>query len=63
VQHSGVLPDRVQIFREGIVASARGGARRAPSDRRLKCEIRRTVLHEMGHHFGFGEAELRELGC
>jgi len=62
VQHSGVLPDRVRIFREGIVAAARGGARGAASDRRLKREIRRTVLHEIGHHFGLGEAELRELG-
>jgi predicted Zn-dependent protease with MMP-like domain len=25
-------------------------------------EVRRTVLHEVGHHFGMGEEQLEELG-
>jgi predicted Zn-dependent protease with MMP-like domain len=25
-------------------------------------EVRRTVLHEVGHHFGIGEKRIRELG-
>jgi predicted Zn-dependent protease with MMP-like domain len=25
-------------------------------------EVRRTVLHEIGHYFGMGEEELEELG-
>lgn len=25
-------------------------------------EVRRTVLHEVGHHFGMDEAQIRELG-
>jgi predicted Zn-dependent protease with MMP-like domain len=25
-------------------------------------EVRRTVLHEIGHHFGIGEERLAELG-
>ena len=25
-------------------------------------EVRRTVLHEVGHHFGMGEEHLEELG-
>ena len=25
-------------------------------------EVRRTVWHEVGHHLGMGEAQLRELG-
>ncbi|HEX7462388.1 MAG TPA: metallopeptidase family protein, partial [Dermatophilaceae bacterium] len=24
--------------------------------------VRRTVIHEVGHHFGIGDARLRELG-
>jgi predicted Zn-dependent protease with MMP-like domain len=24
--------------------------------------VRTTVVHEVGHHFGLGEARLRELG-
>ncbi|MEK6278108.1 MAG: metallopeptidase family protein [Actinomycetota bacterium] len=25
-------------------------------------EVRQTVLHEVGHHFGMGESQIRELG-
>ncbi len=25
-------------------------------------EVRKTVLHEVGHHFGMGERQLQELG-
>jgi predicted Zn-dependent protease with MMP-like domain len=25
-------------------------------------QVRRTVVHEVGHHFGIGDARLRELG-
>jgi predicted Zn-dependent protease with MMP-like domain len=25
-------------------------------------EVRRTVLHEFGHHFGMDEGQIRELG-
>jgi predicted Zn-dependent protease with MMP-like domain len=24
--------------------------------------VRRTVIHEVGHHFGIGDERLRELG-
>jgi predicted Zn-dependent protease with MMP-like domain len=25
-------------------------------------EVRRTMLHEVGHHFGMDEGQIRELG-
>jgi predicted Zn-dependent protease with MMP-like domain len=28
----------------------------------LRREIRRTVVHEIGHHFGFDDRRLREMG-
>jgi predicted Zn-dependent protease with MMP-like domain len=28
----------------------------------LRREIRRTVVHEIGHHFGFSDQRLREMG-
>jgi len=28
----------------------------------LRREIRRTVVHEIGHHFGFSDKRLREMG-
>lgn len=61
VRHSGTLPDRINIYRRGIMAVARrrGGKM---SEEVLKRQIRLTVLHEIGHHFGMGEDDLRELG-
>ena len=61
VEHSGVLSDAVHIYREGILSHALD--RRGRIDvASLRREIRITVLHELGHHFGIGEEELRELG-
>lgn len=74
VQQSGNLPDTIMIFREPIMrlASApsrvtrRFGAVRESAKRNarqaLEDEIRITLLHEMGHHFGLDEDELTELG-
>lgn len=56
VEHSGVLPDRIQIFRGPIVRLARA------QGIELKQEIKVTVLHEIGHHFGLDEDQLKELG-
>jgi len=61
IQHSGQMPDVVTIFREGILATARGYDGRVRRDR-LREEIRITVLHELAHHHGIDEDELWELG-
>ena len=61
VLHSGTLPDRICVFREGVRAAAAGAGGRVVRGR-LKRHIRTTVLHEIGHHFGLEEADLRELG-
>ena len=54
--HSGPpLPDRVLIFRDNLCAMC------ATVDE-LVDEIRVTVLHEIGHHFGLDEDRLAELG-
>ncbi len=61
VWHSGALPDVVTVYREGVLAAAGalfGRVRTAD----LKEEIRVTLLHELGHHHGLDEDELRELG-
>jgi predicted Zn-dependent protease with MMP-like domain len=61
VMHSGTLPDVVTIYREGILAAAadrNGRVRTKP----LLRQIRITILHELAHHHGLDEDELRELG-
>lgn len=50
-----VLPDRILIFRHNLrdMCETRG---------ELIDEIRITVLHEIGHHFGLDEDQLEDLG-
>ncbi|MEZ5095952.1 MAG: metallopeptidase family protein [Nocardioides sp.] len=53
--YAGVLPDRITIFRRAVCAVCR-------DERDVVEQVRRTVVHEVGHHFGIGDARLRELG-
>lgn len=66
IDDTGLLPDQVHIFREGIVGLALDEEDLtwdAPdADERVYEEIRITVLHEIGHHFGLEEEDLDELG-
>jgi len=50
-----VPPDTITLFRGPIVAAGH-------SRPDVAYIIRRTVLHEIAHHFGFDEERLRELG-
>ena len=49
----------IHLFRAGIIAHAGGTA---ATDADLRREIRITLLHEIGHHFGLDEDDLAELG-
>ncbi len=53
--YSGVMPDRITIFRGPLCALAR-------DEEDLVRQVRVTVLHEVGHYFGMSESRLRELG-
>ena len=55
VQHSGMLPDAIYIFQEDVELAS-------DSEKDLVEQVRITVLHEIGHHFGMGEEDLDELG-
>ncbi len=54
-RYAGVLPDRITIYRKAICAICR-------SDAEVVNQVRRTVIHEVGHHFGISDARLHELG-
>jgi len=60
--------DVVQIFREGVVDMAGGWEEDEDEEgpfggvERIREEIRITVLHELGHHFGLDEDDLDGLG-
>ena len=53
--HAEGLPDRIVIYQRNI-------ERYAESEREVIDEIRTTVLHEVGHHFGLSEEDLDRLG-
>ena len=48
-------PERIIIYQKNIERICR-------SKRQIVQQIRKTVLHEVGHHFGLTERHLRELG-
>lgn len=53
--YAGVLPDRITIYRRTICSIC-------SSEAEVVEQVRRTVVHEIGHHFGIEDARLRELG-
>jgi len=53
--YAGVLPDRITIYRLAICAICH-------SEADVVERVRRTVVHEVGRHFGIGDARLHELG-
>lgn len=50
-----ILPNEVIIYREAIVAyaAARGYA--------LQDVVRHVLIHEIGHHFGFSDADMEAI--
>jgi predicted Zn-dependent protease with MMP-like domain len=49
------IPDKIVIFRQPIQRLYR-------TPDQIRAQVRRTVLHEIGHHFGLDEAQLRSAG-
>lgn len=52
VNYANVLPDKITIFKLPIENSN-------VSEDAIKEQVRKTVLHEIGHHFGMSDKELR----
>ena len=69
VTHAADLPETIHLFRRGIIEHAGGwepfvdddGAPAGGSEAVAE-EIRITLLHEIGHHFGLDEGHLAALG-
>ena len=52
--YGNVLPDRIVLYMGPILRESNG-----PED--IARNVRSVVIHEIGHYFGFSDAELREL--
>jgi predicted Zn-dependent protease with MMP-like domain len=52
-----VTPDRITLFWQPILEEVGSADPRA-----IREEIRKTIIHEVAHHFGIDDAELERLG-
>lgn len=52
-----VTPDKITIFRGPILRVC------PPEDAAIRAQVRRTVLHEIAHHFGISDERLHEIGA
>lgn len=52
--YGNALPDRITIYQEPIESAA-------ASDREMEKIVRETVVHEIGHYFGFDDEYLYAL--
>ena len=50
-----VLPDKITLYQRSIEEACR-------TRRQVREQIRTTLMHEIGHHFGLSEDELEEAG-
>jgi predicted Zn-dependent protease with MMP-like domain len=54
-QYGLVLPDKISLFKRNIEAIS-------SSREDIHAQIRKTLLHEIGHHFSLTDGELRRMG-
>jgi predicted Zn-dependent protease with MMP-like domain len=50
-----VLPDKITLYQRSIEEGCR-------TKSEIQAQIRTTLLHEIGHHFGLSEDELEQAG-
>lgn len=55
VTYGETVPDKILVFQRPIEAVCRTAAE-------VRQQVRRTVLHELGHHFGMDEVDLEQAG-
>jgi predicted Zn-dependent protease with MMP-like domain len=53
--YAGVMPDRITLFQEEICSVC-------STEAEVVEQVRKTVIHEVAHHFGISDPRLKELG-
>jgi predicted Zn-dependent protease with MMP-like domain len=54
-RRSDTMPDRITLYQTTICSHC-------ASEDEVRAQVRKTLIHEVGHHFGIGESRLRDLG-
>jgi len=52
---SAILPDKIIIYKKSLDAIS-------SNDEELAKNLKRVILHEIGHYFGLDEKKLKDLG-
>ena len=55
INYTMVLPDKITIFQGPIELVAK-----TPED--VKKQVKKTVIHEIAHHFGISDKRLKQIG-
>jgi predicted Zn-dependent protease with MMP-like domain len=55
LSYAGVLPDRITLYQGAI-------SRYADTEDEVRAQVRKTLIHEIAHHFGISDERLTELG-
>ena len=50
-----ILPDKITIYKKSLEEVSR-------NDEELEKNIKKVILHELGHYFGLDEKKLKKLG-
>lgn len=50
-----IMPDKITIYKKAL-------EKVSSNDSELKGNIKKVILHELGHYFGLDEKKLRDLG-
>ena len=53
--YSGAQPDRITLYQETI-------CRHCNNEDEVRAQVRKTIIHEVAHHFGISDPRLEELG-
>ena len=53
--YGGALPDKITLYKDNIESIC-------SNTEELKIRIKEVIIHEIGHHFGMNEKEIREAG-
>jgi predicted Zn-dependent protease with MMP-like domain len=60
--YGSVMPDQILIFREPILDEADALCPQdGDFDEAVRQVVRKTVLHEIGHHFGLSDEDLEQI--
>jgi predicted Zn-dependent protease with MMP-like domain len=55
LSYSGVVPDRITLYQGTI-------CRHCNTEDEVRAQVRKTLIHEIAHHFGISDPRLKELG-